>query len=97
VSDNPAVLRFTSLLRSRFGGPLIVNGGFDRETAVAAVASGEADLVAFGTAFLANPDLPMRLRSGAVLNTPDRSTFHGGSAHGYTDYPTLDQRAVARV
>jgi N-ethylmaleimide reductase len=45
-------------------------------------------------AFLANPDLPLRLRTGAPLNTPDRATFYGGGAAGYIDYPTLATTAV---
>ena len=49
----------------------------------------DADLVAFGRLFIANPDLPRRLREGAPLNTPDRSTFYGGGQAGYTDYPAL--------
>jgi N-ethylmaleimide reductase len=58
--------------------------------AIEAVASGVADLVAFGKAFIANPDLGRRLRAGAPLNVPDTATFYGGGAAGYTDYPSLD-------
>ena len=54
------------------------------------VASGRADLVAYGRKFLANPDLPRRLREDAKLNEPDQRTFYGGGAHGYTDYPALN-------
>lgn len=77
-------------LRARFRGAWIVNNGYVRETAEAAVAEGRADAVAFGTAFLANPDLVRRFRENAPLNTPDRETFYAGGAKGYTDYPTLD-------
>jgi N-ethylmaleimide reductase len=77
-------------LRRAFGGPFIANGGYDRARAEAAVESGAADLVAFAAAYLANPDLVERLRRGAPLNPPDRATFYGGDARGYTDYPTLD-------
>jgi N-ethylmaleimide reductase len=49
----------------------------------------ECDLIAFGRKFLANPDLPERFRSGASLNADDPSTYYGGGAKGYTDYPTL--------
>jgi len=87
--DNPGTERLAPLLRSRFRGPVIVNGAFDRELAVAARTSGEADAVAFGIPFLANPDLPERLRRGAPLNEPDRNTFYSGEARGYTDYPAL--------
>jgi N-ethylmaleimide reductase len=63
--------------------------------AVRAVESGEADLVAFGKPFIANPDLVERLSRGAPLNEPRRETFYGGGAAGYTDYPTLgDARAA---
>ncbi|MBL8306816.1 MAG: alkene reductase [Rubrivivax sp.] len=77
-------------MRSAFGGPWMVNNGYDRAMAIDAVAGGRADLVAFGRAFIANPDLGRRLREDAPLNAPDRSTFYGGGAAGYTDYPTLD-------
>jgi N-ethylmaleimide reductase len=76
-------------LKEAFGGPLIVNGGYTRALAEAAIASGEADLVSFGAPFLANPDLPQRLAQDAPLNPPDPATFYGGDARGYTDYPPL--------
>jgi len=69
---------------------MIVNNGYDGEMARRAVASGAADLVAFGKAFIANPDLVRRLREDAPLNVPQRDTFYGGGAAGYTDYPTLE-------
>ena len=69
-------------------GAWMVNNGYDEALAEAAIESG-ADLVAFGKAFIANPDLVHRLRLGAPLNTPDKATFYGGGAEGYTDYPTL--------
>jgi N-ethylmaleimide reductase len=77
-------------LRRAFGGAFIVNGGYDLARAEAVIQSGGADLVAFAAAYLANPDLVERLRRGAPLNAPDRATFYGGDARGYTDYPTLD-------
>jgi N-ethylmaleimide reductase len=86
-----SVPRLAPDLRRRFPGPLIINGGFTLEDAAAALERNEADLVAFGVPFLANPDLPARLRQGAALNTPIRATFYGGDARGYTDYPTLEQ------
>ena len=55
----------------------------------AAIARGEADLVAFGVPFIANPDLPLRYRKGAALNTPDAATFYAGEEKGYIDYPAL--------
>jgi N-ethylmaleimide reductase len=68
----------------------MVNNGYDRNAAIEAVASGRADLVSFGRLFIANPDLVERFRSGTALNTPDRDTFYGGGAKGYTDYPSLE-------
>lgn len=77
-------------LRAKFRGAWIANNGYDRDMAEAAVREGRADAVAFGRAFIANPDLVRRLRENAPLNTPDRDTFYGGGARGYTDYPALD-------
>jgi N-ethylmaleimide reductase len=82
-----------ALLRPLFSGPLIVSGGFTPETAEAAIAAGKADFVAFGRAFIANPDLTKRIALGAPLNTPDRATFYGGSERGYTDYAALEAAA----
>jgi len=72
----------------------MVNNGYTREMALTAVAAGAADLVSFGRAFIANPDLTRRLRQGAPLAAPDRKTFYGGGAAGYTDYPTLQDAAA---
>lgn len=76
-------------LRSRFRNTWIVNNGYTPSLAADAIASGRADLVAFGRPFIGNPDLVERLRRGAALNQPNRATFYGGGAEGYTDYPTL--------
>jgi N-ethylmaleimide reductase len=70
-------------------GAWMVNNGYDKALAEQAVAQ-DADLVAFGRPFIANPDLVERLRSSAPWNTPDRATFYGGGAKGYTDYPALN-------
>jgi len=78
-------------LRRAFSGAYIANNGYTREMADAALASGNVDLVAFGRPFIANPDLVERLRRGAELATPDRTTFFGGGAKGYTDYPALSE------
>ena len=67
-------------------GAWMVNNGLDRDLAQQALDAG-ADLVAFGRPFIANPDLVTRLRAGGPYNTPDRKTFYGGGAAGYTDYP----------
>jgi N-ethylmaleimide reductase len=87
--------RVSPVMRAIFRGPFIANGGYGGETGNAAVAGRQADLVAFGTPFLANPDLPERLRAGAPLNAPDRATFYGGDARGYTDYPALETANAA--
>jgi N-ethylmaleimide reductase len=78
-------------LRTRFDGAYIANNGYDFELATKVLAANEADLIAFGKPFLANPDLVERLKRGAPLNAPDRATFYGGSAKGYTDYPVLGE------
>jgi 2,4-dienoyl-CoA reductase-like NADH-dependent reductase (Old Yellow Enzyme family) len=76
-------------LRAAFGGVYIANEKFTGETAQAALDAGAADAVAFGKAFIANPDLVERLRTGAALNAPDPTTFYGPGPEGYTDYPAL--------
>ena len=82
-------VRATPRLRKKFNGALIVNGGYDVDAGNVAIARGEADLVAFGTPFLANPDLPARFRRRASLNKPDQATFYGGEEKGYVDYPAM--------
>ena len=76
-------------LKRCFGGTYIANGGYDAERAETALSSGDADLVSFGTAFLANPDLVERFKLGEALNEADPTTFYQGEERGYTDYPTL--------
>lgn len=73
-------------------GAWMVNNGYDCALAQSALHDG-ADLVAFGKAYIANPDLVERLRQGGPYNEPDRHTFYGGGAKGYTDYPTLAAQA----
>jgi N-ethylmaleimide reductase len=79
------------LIRRKYRGTLMVAGGFDRDTAEEWLAKGRADLVAFGRKFLANPDLPLRLRLRMPLNADDPSTYYGGGSKGYTDYPSIAQ------
>jgi N-ethylmaleimide reductase len=74
-------------IKQAFGGTIIINGGLDKDKAEAAFAAGYADLAAFGTSFLANPDLPARLRKGLPLNAPQPDTFYAGGDKGYVDYP----------
>lgn len=76
-------------LKQLFGAGLIANEGFTGAEAERVIREGKADAVAFGKDFIANPDLVSRLRQGAPLNTPDPSTFYGGGARGYIDYPVL--------
>ena len=76
-------------LRKHFDGPFILAGGFDHASAEKALADGQADLIAFARAFLANPDLVARMKAGAPLNAPDMSTFYTPGPKGYTDYPAL--------
>jgi len=83
----PATLK--AALRAAFKGPFILAGGFDATTAEAALAAGQADLVAFGRPFLSNPDLVARMRTGAALQPADPNTFYTADEKGYTDYPAL--------
>ena len=85
MSEQPPMA--AAMLKPIFGGPLIAAGGFDGPSAESVVASGDADLVAFGRHVIANPDLPARLRDGLALNQYDRATFYYGAAKGYADYP----------
>ena len=82
-------VEFKRQLRTAFPGVLIYAGAYTAERAREAIAAGWADLVAFGRPFVANPDLPERLRTGAALTPHDRNTLFGGGERGLTDYPTL--------
>ena len=86
--DHPE--RIAPHMRKAFRGAFIVNGGYDAKAANAAIEKGDADLVSFGVPFLANPDLPERLRRGAPLNAPDFATFYSPGPKGYVDYPALN-------
>ncbi|KAF1015508.1 MAG: N-ethylmaleimide reductase [Stenotrophomonas maltophilia] len=80
---------FKEALRLVYPGTLIYAGKYTVARAEEALDKGWADLIAFGRPFIANPDLPARLRSGAALNAPDRATYFGGGDAGYTDYPAM--------
>lgn len=80
-------------LRAKFDGPYIANHGYDQARAEQAIASGAADLIAFGIPFLANPDLVRRYKEGLPLNEADQATFYGGDETGYTDYPFYEEKA----
>jgi N-ethylmaleimide reductase len=81
--------RFASIIRRIFKGTLILNGGYNAEKGNAAIQKSEADMISYGSLFLANPDLPERFRKNAPLNTPDIKTFYAGEEKGYIDYPIL--------
>jgi N-ethylmaleimide reductase len=83
----PAALK--AGLRAAFKGPFVLAGGFDRASAEAALAAGQADLIAFGRPFISNPDLVERMRADAALNAPDMATFYTPGEKGYTDYARL--------
>ncbi|GJI89518.1 alkene reductase [Duganella hordei] len=83
------------LIRKHYKGVIMAAGGFDQQSAEALLAAGDADLVAFGRHFIANPDLPERFRNGWPLNEYDRPSFFGGSEVGYTDYPFYKAEALA--
>jgi N-ethylmaleimide reductase len=78
-------------LRRAFGGQYIANNGYDRAKAIEVISAGHADMVAFGRPFIANPDLPERLRLNAPLAVAAPEAYYGGGAKGYTDFPTLEQ------
>jgi N-ethylmaleimide reductase len=78
-------------LRKRFSGAYMANNGYDFELADKVLAAKAADLIAFGKPFISNPDLVERLKKGAPLNEWDKTTFYGGGAKGYTDYPALGE------
>jgi N-ethylmaleimide reductase len=80
-----------TVARANYKGVLIGNMGYTPAEAEQAISEGKLDAVAFGTAFLANPDLPERIQAGAELNQPDPSSFYTPGAKGYTDYPTLSE------
>jgi N-ethylmaleimide reductase len=81
-----------------FHGSLLVNGGYDRDSAEAVVSSGAVRAVSFGAPFIANPDLVQRFAAGDALAVPDRNTFYSGGEKGYADYPALprEEKAMAK-
>lgn len=87
---------FFAKLHRAFGSTLIVTGGLDQKSAERLLRQDLADLLGFGTLFISNPDLVERFRNGWPLTPPDQSTFYGGAAKGYTDYPTYNDQEVSR-
>ena len=84
----------SKLMRAYYAHPIIAAGGFDPDSAAAAVAQGAVDAVVFGRYFVSNPDLPERIRGGLALTPYDRPTFYAGGAQGYTDYPRAQPSAA---
>ena len=82
-------------IRKVFTRPLALNSDYDTASGEAALAAGEADAISYGRPFIANPDLPRRVREGLPFATPDPETLYFGGAQGYVDYPRWDQRAAA--
>ena len=85
----PALPQILRDVKPHYTGRIIVNGGISPADASRLIAEGAADAVAFGRLFIANPDLPERIRTGAGLNEFVYDTAYGGGAHGYTDYPKM--------
>ena len=83
-------VRIAPRMRAVFDGAFILNDGYDAVTGAAALSAGEADMIAYGRHFLANPDLVERFRRGAVLTPPETSTLYTDGPDGYTDYMPLD-------
>ncbi|QDT14346.1 alkene reductase [Alienimonas californiensis] len=88
--DEDLMAKIDAAGREQFNGTLILNGGYTGDSAREAIASGKCDAITFGTPFLANPDLPRRLREGAELNESNPNTWYTRGAEGYVDYPSLD-------
>jgi N-ethylmaleimide reductase len=97
AETDPEQTDIMNRLRAKWSGFYIVNGGYYGDSAAKAVAGDHADAVAFGRAFIANPDLPKPLHLHASLNEGDGDTYYGGTEKGYIDYPNLDDSASGKV
>jgi N-ethylmaleimide reductase len=95
VNDHPPVA--AANLKPIFGGPVIAAGGFDAKGAEEIISEGRVDMVAFGRHFIANPDLPRRLKEGLSFNKYHRDTFYYGGVAGYLDYPTFDELEATTI
>ncbi len=89
LGATPPADQMAPLIRKKFDGTLILNGGYDAQSGNRAIEDGLADLISYGVLFLANPDLPERFRRNSPLNREDVATFYTGEEKGYTDYPPL--------
>jgi N-ethylmaleimide reductase len=96
MARKPGTEPIAPALRGIFNGAFILNGGYTQETAEEALANNEADLIAFGVPFIANPDLVERFEQGAALNQPDFATFYVPGDKGYIDYPSLAESSVSQ-
>lgn len=94
---NPDVPRVTPLMRQAYHGVLFANGGYEKQTAAEAIRGGAADAIAFGQAFIANPDLPVRLAMDAPLNEAHSESFYTGTTAGYIDYPALHSMPATQL
>lgn len=95
VLENPfEENRIGPQLKAAFGGVYIANQGLTHQEAQGLLDAGEADAVAFGRLFIANPDLPKRFALNSPLNEPNPATFYASGAAGYTDYPSLELAAA---
>lgn len=95
VAGSKSAFDYHALLRPLFSGAYLLGGGLTRDSAAQRIALGQADAAVFGSAFLANPDLPLRFLRGAALNAPKPALFYAPVAEGYADYPTLPESNVA--
>jgi 2,4-dienoyl-CoA reductase-like NADH-dependent reductase (Old Yellow Enzyme family) len=97
VREHQANDSIGAALKQAFGGVYVANEQFTIAKAQAAITEGAADAVAFGVKFIANPDLPARIKTAAPLNEPDPDTFYGGGAKGYVDYPVLQRSPAVSI
>ncbi len=86
--------RLAPAIKAAFGGPVIVNEQFTLEQSIADLDAGVADAIGFGRTFIANPDLPARLKAGAPLNELNPATLYAPGPAGYTDYPVMEAVAA---
>ena len=93
--ESTKVPRLGPDLKTAFGGVYVANEGFSRDDAEATIEAGEADAIAFGKLFIANPDLPRRFSLGGPLSAWNADTFYSDGPAGYTDYPALEEKAAA--
>jgi N-ethylmaleimide reductase len=98
IPVNPEVTAATlDAIRKEFGNTLIYNGNFTSETAEVELQKGNANLVAFGRSFLANPDFVERIITGAPLNQVDYTTLYTPGPKGYIDYPTMTDASERKI